>query len=182
MKFLKMKGKLKSKKGFTLVEMVVTTAVLAITAGMLVGVIASTITKFSDGNDTEFRRSEASAVETQIKQYAKAAYCINTYDSAVDTIDDGRYYIVSDSATNRFQVKEGTASGANTVITIDHVSSVTFEVVEIVSGKYSLEYSIVMDNDYTCEGSFILNNGSATLLPTTVAVNSGQGFEFQMTT
>lgn len=182
MKFFKTKGKLRSKKGFTLVEMVVTTAVLAITAGMLVGVIASTITKFADGNDAEFRRSEAAALETQIKQYAKAAYAINAYDSATDTMEDGKYYIVSDSSTNRFQVKEGKTTGSDTVITIDYVESVNFAVVQTVSNKLSLEYSIVMDNGYTCNGSFILNNGNAPLATTTVNVNSGQGFEFQMTT
>lgn len=182
MKFLRMKSKPKSKKGFTLVEMVVTTAVLAVTAGMLVGVIASTITKFADGNDTEFRRSEAATLESHIKQYAKAAYRITPFDGATDIYEEGKYYITADPLTNRFQIKEGLVADSDTIIDVSYVESLTFEVVRMSNNKLSLEYTIVMDNEFTCKGSIVLNNGSELLAQKTVNVNSGEGFEFQMTT
>ena len=73
--------KRKSKKGFTLVELVVTVAILGIVSGVGVGIVANTIRNYAVASTTAQEQETAIQIENFITRYARTA-------SDIDVIED----------------------------------------------------------------------------------------------
>ncbi len=86
--------KAKSKRGFTLVELVVTVAILSITAGLGVGIFASTMNNYSTASVRSAEQDKATEIEDFIFTYARV--CKNLYfidSSKTDTLSSGTNYL-----------------------------------------------------------------------------------------
>lgn len=68
-----MKKKLRSKKGLTLVELVVTVAILGIVSSMGVGIVANSITNYSKASVTSQEQQTALDIENFIRLSARKA-------------------------------------------------------------------------------------------------------------
>ena len=66
--------KRKSKKGFTLVELVVTVAILGIVSGMGVGIVANTIRNYAVASTTAQEQETAIQIENFITRYARNSF------------------------------------------------------------------------------------------------------------
>lgn len=80
--------KFKSKKAFTLVELVVTIAIVGITAGFGVGIFASTLKNYSSASVTATEQEKANQIERFILKNARTAKEILYID---DRINDPTY-------------------------------------------------------------------------------------------
>lgn len=65
--------KYKTKKAFTLVELVVTLAILSITAGMGIAIFASALQNYSKASVTSSEQEKALEIETYILRHARVA-------------------------------------------------------------------------------------------------------------
>ena len=63
--------KFKTKKAYTLVELVVTVAILSITAGMGVGIFASALRNYSQASVTAHEQDKATEIESFLLRYAR---------------------------------------------------------------------------------------------------------------
>lgn len=84
MNILKLKKKTRSKKGLTLVELVVTVAILSIVATMGIGVVARTITNYSTASITSQEQKLGRQVETPIRTAAFIATSIQYKNTDTD--------------------------------------------------------------------------------------------------
>lgn len=83
--------RLRSKKAYTLVELVVTIAILSITAGFGIGIFASALRNYSSASVTAKDQETALAVESFIVKNARTAKDIYFLNSDFDTITDTTY-------------------------------------------------------------------------------------------
>lgn len=173
-KFIRTK---RSKHGFTLVELVVVMAIMAICSCMLVGVVASTIDRYTISTDVETRKQEAVNFETYYCKYGRAAFEIEenaAYGSPAFSIQDNYYYMEMNPTTRNIQFFTSNGSGGRVnIIDCKNVKKFTHYTEKLGENdkKVVLHFSIVMENgyepnqDYTYEGSCILNNGSGIDIP-----------------
>lgn len=88
-----------SKRGFTLVELVVVVAILGICSSMLVGVIATSMGRYSASSDMDICKQEATNIDKQYSKIAGAASEIKeetSYGSTNFHYQDNYYYMVID--------------------------------------------------------------------------------------
>lgn len=85
---------LKSKKGFTLIELIVTVAIMSITAGMGIAIFSSTLSNYSEASVTAMEQGNALEVETFIVEQARLCSNIYFIDSSIldaEPGDDSHY-------------------------------------------------------------------------------------------
>ncbi len=88
--------KFKSKKAYTLIELVVTIAIMLITAGMGVGIFVSTMSNYSTASVLSSEQQRATEIEEFIFRYARVCKSIYFIDGAKsDTLVDGTHYLNS---------------------------------------------------------------------------------------
>ncbi len=75
--------KLKSKRAYTLVELVVTVAILSIVAGMGIGIFAMVLNQYSTASVTEQEQQQAALIEDLILRNSRQ--CTDVYISNTDT-------------------------------------------------------------------------------------------------
>ena len=75
--------KFKSRKGFTFVELIVTVAIMSITAGMGIGIFASTIRNYSEASVTAMQQGNALEIERFIVDQARVCSSMYFIDNSV---------------------------------------------------------------------------------------------------
>ncbi len=107
--------KFRTKKAFTLVELVVTVAIMSITAGVGIGIFASAMQNYSTASVTASEQEKALEIEKFILDKARLATTV--YYITNDSSLNGSYvdHIVKDEATA--QLNNSTASGG--MLTVD---------------------------------------------------------------
>lgn len=161
-----------SKRGFTLVELVVVIAILSLCSGMLVGIIASTLDRFCASSDMETRRQEAVKFEQQYTQCARAAFSIypeTSYNPATFVPQKDFYYMEINPTTKEavFFCDDDTGHRMD-IARSKYIKSFSHntETTDKAGVKTALKYRLVMDNeyddvnDYVYDGSTILDNGN----------------------
>jgi len=115
----------KNKKGFTLVELIVVIAIMAVLAGTVAGVTVSQLNKQTDN-----------ANKTQAKKVA---------DHIASLIIEGDYYIATSGDNTGKFVKKGDTDTADTLLTLADVTSAVgseFPKVIKTAGKGNISLSI----------------------------------------
>lgn len=156
----------KSRKGFTLIELVVTIAVLSIVATMGIGIVASAIRNYGTASITEQEQTRAIQLEKQITDVAKIAKGIKFADGTMPT-DDG-YYVFHKAGENKitpYNMKSGSkendfeTAGVKSVIVTLRRQKVNATVDADAQKTFIyMDYDIKMEEGYEIKGSVIMNN------------------------
>lgn len=171
----------KNKKGFTLVELIVVIAILSICSGMLVGIIAMSVTKYSESTDTEYCKQEATYIDKYYTKWSGTAFEIkdisDDYNSGSFTYSDSYYYMILDPTDDTIDFRIGMEGNTyESMIKCDFVKSFEHKTVyldddAINDGDARLsQYTIVMCNDkgtaneYQYTGSVVLNNDTVDII------------------
>ncbi|MBQ3928836.1 MAG: type II secretion system protein [Clostridia bacterium] len=197
-----MKQKFRSKKGITLVEMVVTIAVLSIVSGLGIGIFAMTLNHYTTAARVETQQEEANLVEEQIVQAARVAKEVYFLPDDTGSLGDGKAadayprdklpgeYFVQDKgehAIRRFRyAKDSDESSAalekSYGLAFEHVKQISFKIVKKTmktpgskeNDFLYLDYVIEMDEGYALNGSVVLEN-VGTKGPTAAKLTLGGG-------
>lgn len=170
---IRMKGeyaymkKVKSRKGMTLVEIIVTVAIISIVSGMGIGIFASTITNYSTASVLSKEQSQALEIEEYIKSYARLA--TNVEFISPDMMPDSGVigaYISNKKNTQIINVFNYDGTSTTDSMFVDNVDHIDMEL-----KRYQLEsdtpgeqdfiylyYKIVMKDGYSIESSVLMNN------------------------
>ena len=180
--------KFRTKKAFTLVELIVTVAIMSITAGVGVGIFASAIQNYSTASVTASEQEKALEIESFILKHARLAssvYFITNDNSLNSTYVD---HIVANEATAQVNDATGgilTVASGSTIVNYydldmdehDNVTkSVTLQVQKLDNIKFKLykkkadladedsrvfnylSYTITMESGYSISGTALLYN------------------------
>lgn len=171
---------LHSKRGFTLVELVVVIAILSICSSMLVGVIAGSVDRYSKSSDVENCKQEAVNFEEYYKRCLRGAFTAevdSSYNTASFTTQENCYYMIINPANHsiRFAMSDG-SGGLSNIITCRNVYSLQHQTRTIGKddNQTYMDYQISMlssyepDVTYDYPGTVVLNNGSSITVPNTV--------------
>ena len=164
--------KLRSKKGLTLVELVVTVAILGMVAGMGIGVVSRAIINYSTAQTIANEQDVALQVESFITGAAKISSSVQEkVSSSIPQADVTAYYLRFDDTgklqTIRHVLVQDSALPTVTVLTYDDVSQIDLAIREQKANKDDsrtvqcfvyLDYEIKMMEGYTIKGTTILNN------------------------
>ncbi len=199
-----MNAKLKTKKGYTLVELVVTIAIMSIVAGMGIGIFSAVLNHYTTAASVARQQEEANLIEEEIlngARVAKEVYFIPSTDTASlsDGLASDAYprssllgtYIANASGSQNIEKftyekdASGTAKKTNELL-YSGVKQITFKLVlhESASGSDDqgfiyLDYKIEMNDGYVLDGSAILNNVKVTgTTRTKIAVGSTESIEY----
>lgn len=176
MRYINRKRLKTNKRGFTLTELVVVMAIMAICSGMLVGVVSSTIDRYSASTQIETRKQEATSFEQYYSRYARSSFTIDvdsTYGTSSFNMQANTYYMVYSPSkkTMTFFMDDGSGNRIN-IISCNHIQSYRHytKYVDQDGKKNALVYEIKMENSYEDEysGTIILNNGSGINLPNAI--------------
>lgn len=176
-----------SKRGFTLVELVVVIAILSICSTMLVSVIATSMGRYTASSDMDICKQEAAYIDKQYARIAGSATEIKeetTYGTPGFTYQDNYYYMVLNPTEKTIEFLVGLPGNTSaSIILCKYVEKFEHKTVFVendvasstVSGtpvdnsgkkRYS-QYVITMKNDfgeaveYVYNGSIVLNNDMA---------------------
>lgn len=160
--------KLKNKKGFTLVELIVVLVILAILAALLVPALTGYIDKANQEKVIAECRSVVVAAQTTVSEY----YGLGKDFSDNDTKVLAQIEKLSEASTDwKYSIKYGTVGEENNVITevvfSDGTASVTYQKTSTAAGTYSnvgpaktdLEISIAKGNATVATPTPTPNNG-----------------------
>lgn len=170
-----MKKKIRSRIGLTLVELVVTIAILGMIAGMGVGMVGSAIRNYHTASVTSKEQDTALAVESFILNSIRTSASVKSVStsSSFPPSDVSAFYLYFDNGklkTMRHEVEKVGVPPTVTTISYDDVASMKFSVrkqkSELVHTENSnnfvyLYYEITMKEGYMLKGSAIINNASA---------------------
>ncbi len=165
-------------------------AIMSICSGMLVGIISSTIDRYSESTQIEQSKNEAVSFEKFYARYARAAYSIQeetSYGTSSFVADNNTYYLLYNSDEGRMTFFMSNGSGGTTnIISCDNIGSyqhyTTFA--DKDNQKNTITYVITMNNKFNDQYSdtIVLNNGAGINL-TNEVYPSGTGvhcFAFRM--
>lgn len=164
-------NKLKTKRGFTLVELVVTIAVLGIVAGLGVGMVAQAIKNYSTAQTTSTEQDNALEIEDFIINAARVGTAVDSVNtSSVPSNDYTAYYIFFDGGTLKTVRSEVSSLGEPPVVTTisyERAKRISVQVkkhkpemTDAISEKcfFYLDYEIEMEEGYKLVGSIVMNN------------------------
>lgn len=164
-----MKRKLNSKRGFTLVELVVTVAILSMVSMMGVGVVANSIRNYSTASIVSSEQDTALAIENFIISAAKKGTSFKQISASnVPENNMKAWYITPDNGVIKSISYVIDQSGGSPVITTREYSGVdeiTFTLRkqkksknESINNAYvCLDYVITMTEGYVLSGSVVVN-------------------------
>lgn len=158
--------KIKSKKGFTLVELVVTIAILSITASMGASIFIMTLNNYGEASRASFDQQQAVALEEIVREYCKATKEA-TYESGTKpTLDKAStcFYTTSDGTiyVEHYDKTDGTI----TKFSVTGIQSFSTKYLKRTSAQNSsagyviMQYTIVTNNGFELTGAIVLNNSN----------------------
>lgn len=172
--------KFKSRKGFTLVELVVTVAILSIVVGLGMGTFVMTMQNYGTAASTEQEQEKAAQIENCITQLAYKVKDIkfidksqNAYKTYNIPTDEGTYFFSKGGSSTveiyDYVTLEGESAPKKIpTISVSGVKKLKFSITRqkqkaaaaIPGTKENflyLDYTIEMMNGYTLSGSMIMN-------------------------
>lgn len=172
--------KVKSRKGFTLIELVVTVAILSIVCCMGVGIFATVLRNYGTASSTEMEQEKATQIENYLVKSARTATKVcfikqGDNDSTEDSYNEIKKEIPKDQGTYIFSKvgssdveiydivpKSSTEVDKISTIKVSGVKNLTVTIKcqnVAASGKFMyLDYKIEMIDGYTVDGSVVMNN------------------------
>lgn len=165
-----MNRKIKSRKGMTLVEMVVTIAILTIVSGMGVGIFTATMQHYSTASVTSDEQNKATLLESYIVSNANVAKSMTDVTSIPDSHVPGTYIAMKkgtvDDENYVVQIFDYDGVTRNSLMTVENVQNVTIkfrrhQTQSSASDKDDflyIYYEIVMKSGYTLTGTTMTNN------------------------
>lgn len=172
---MKKKKSFRTKRGFTLVELVVTVGVLSIVAGMGVGIVASAIRNYSTASTTSSAQDTSLLIERFVVEAIRGS---SKFDSA-STDKTGKiefsksesakfiYFDNGDLVTATSFVEKSGATPIVSKLYYSGVKSISFTPKRILSNNQNhvdaksfiqVYYEIEMDEGYTLSGSTVMIN------------------------
>ena len=144
---------LRSKKAFTLVELIVAVALTAVIIIAACSVLYLGANTFKSGTTNAFNQQKATLVETYLQKYAATASTVNAGDAAKGS---GTVFAFQEDGT--LKISKQTVSDSKTTVEsialIDGIDKIEFSV-----GNDSLNYTIVSaDDTYKLVGGIVMNN------------------------
>ncbi len=175
-----MKKKIRSKIGMTLVELVVTIAILGMVAGMGVGFVGSAIKNYHTASVTSREQDTALAVESFILNSVRTSSSVKAVSTITNFPDPSTsayylYFMNGYLRTMRFEIEKKGAPPQTTVISYEGIEELTFRVRKQKSVKVNPEdnqnfvylyYEIKMKEGYELKGSAIINNAAPSYITT----------------
>ena len=127
--------KIRSRKGFTLVELIVTVAILSITSSLLVAIVANSINNYSKASITATEQDVASQIESDILFFAVRANGAEGVDTAtpgvsVPAADESAYYVYIEDGKVKTIFSDVEVVGESAIVTdyvYDGVEKITFQ-------------------------------------------------------
>ncbi len=169
--------KLRSRKGVTLVELVVTVAILAITAGMGVGIFASAMNNYSTASVVAVEQGKTAQIEEFITRFARV--CTSMYyvdQDAPSGVDPGATVVLNPNdidslilnMENKKEISYMTiAPGSKTLTYRDVVRDYDGNQLELqnmsISGVDSVEFSVFKQKVEVDPGATAIADGRAFL-------------------
>lgn len=155
--------KIRSAKGFTLVELIVAVTLTAVVIGGACSVFYLVSSSYKNGTVSASSQQKALLVEEYLRKYAATARSIK--DSKQDGKDGATFLIAGDTLT----IGEHTTTPLmDNTTTIDGIRRIDFN----LNGA-NLNYTISFpDTDYTFQGGIVMNNFSDAV--TGVVCDGGQ--------
>lgn len=164
--------KIKSRKGMTLIELVVTVAILSIVGGMSIGIFSSTMNHYSTASITANEQNNTTTLENYIISNAKVAKDIKFIPDPVTSSADvpgttAGTYIAKRTSDEKFIVIENydPTKTDNVVVSLEGIESVTIMLKRHIVGSAEtdedfmyLDYEIKMERGYSLKGSVVMNN------------------------
>ncbi len=165
-----MKKKTNSRRGFTLVELVVTIAILGMVSMMGIGIVANSIKNYSTASVTSGEQDTALAIENFIISAAKKSTSFKQVNP--NNVPEGNnikaWYIMSDEGVIKTVSNIVDNSGDAPVVTTREfkgVNNIEFTLrkqkkskTDSVNGAYvCLDYVITMIEGYVIRGSVVVN-------------------------
>lgn len=170
---------LHNKRGFTLVEVIVVVAILAICSGMLVGVIAGSVDRYSKASDIESCKQESINFEEYYKKCVRGAFAITQeadFSSSSFTTQENFYYMIISPQNHSVRFAMANDSGGfSNLITCNYVDSIKYKTNNVgkEDSQTYMDYQISMRSGYQpgvtydYPGTVIMNNGAAITVPET---------------
>ena len=139
-----MKKKIRSKIGMTLVELVVTIAILGMVAGMGVGFVGSAIKNYHTASVTSREQDTALAVESFILNSVRTSSSVKAVSTITNFPDPSTsayylYFMNGYLRTMRFEIEKKGAPPQTTVISYEGIEELTFRVRKQKSVKVNPE-------------------------------------------
>ncbi len=163
-----MRKRVRSKKGLTLVELVVTVAILGIVSGLSLTIVVSAMNNYSEAAMMEKEQNVALLLEDYLVRNARVcrkAKVINTgtVSAIPDTASFGFYVAEVNDVVRTFDYS---LAGEKEKLTYENVKQVTVrferqkrDQSELEDGSsIYLNYKIEMDSGYTLTGQTVMNN------------------------
>lgn len=186
-----MKKYCRSKKGMTLVELVVTIAILGIVSGFSLTIVVTAMNNYSHAAIIESEQQTALMLEEFITRNARVAQTIDyiAHDGSASSYDIpstskvGSYLAKIDDVIHTFDYEGTDERYAH--ITYKDVKNITFSIERQKFDKdntetqasFYLNYHIEMSSGYTIDGQVVLNNADPTAMNAIVASGTAPGEE-----
>ena len=167
--------KLRSKRGFTLVELIVAVAILSMVAGMGAGIVGQAIRNYSTAQITSYEQETAMSVESFILGGARVASNATKTDSInINDKEHTAFYLHFDEDGILQTIRNDAVAKDKDPV----VSYVSYKGVRKISlqmkkqkpsedenykGFFFLEYTIEMQEGYILRGSAVVNNADTAL-------------------
>ena len=152
----------KSKKGITLVELILCCAIIAMLGGACVAVLASGSTVFNQSSKTANAQLDSDVLQTLMMNNLPSAKSIDVYADE-EMIDTVKYMYIDTDNNDYFTVN---INGSKTTIR----SIVSFEYGIVPAGsqddaRAQFLYKATFDDGFSLSGGYILSNIKYSLVP-----------------
>lgn len=196
-----MKKYIKSRKGLTLVELVVTVAILGIVSGLSLTIVVSAMNNYTEAAMMEKDQSVALLLEENIVRNARISSIVKAVDNHTNTsvhlpessTEYGFYVAKVDDSITTFEYEKN-ASGVGgtkyTTLTYEGVRRLAFSVSEQKSVEsptsndqiaFYLNYEIEMQSGYVLKGQAVMNNASVMNEANEIPMESSSAGSFMVT-
>lgn len=155
-----------SKKGFTLIELVVTIAILSITAAMGTSIFIMVLNNYGNASHASFSQQQAVALEDVIREYCKACKDVDISAGDVGTITSSGTYLYTKSDGVLYVDDYDASSGIHTKFTVPGIKTLQTKYIKRTSaqdttaGYIVMQYTITTNEDFVLQGSMVLNNSN----------------------
>ena len=177
----------RSKKGLTLVELVVTIAILGIVSGFSLAIVVTAMNNYSHAAIIEREQDTALLLEEYIIRNARVAgtieYVTADADPAAASVvsKSGSYVAKIDNVIQTFEYDKDAAK-KYTNLTYKDVKNISAYIVRQKFDKddadkqssFYLDYHIEMSSGYTLDGQVVLNNAKRDEMNAIVPITAGE--------
>lgn len=156
--------KLRSRKGFTMVEMIVVVAFTAVIIGAACMILYFGTQTFHSGTANAFSQQKTTLAESYIQQYAVDATDVES------TVDGGSNGVIFSVSGNVLHIKtQKISGGASSEVTVDGISEIDFKM-----ENGSLNYTIfAADDSYKLTGGIVPSSSTSVSLTSCKVMQGG---------